>query len=276
MATRGAKNILALSRSGARDDEAMRFVNEMENSGIHLETPACDIANASMLRQTLDTAATHMPVVKGCIQATMVIQDSLFPSMAHEQWSAALKPKVSGSWNLHECLPSDVDFFIMLASTSGIIGSAGQANYAAGNTYQDALSAYRISRGQKAISLDLSVMTGEGYFLDHKDALEQYTNIKRILPMSQKQLFAVLEKYCDPRLEMEETRSQIIMGLSLPKDVKQGEDLAGWMEKPLFTHLHQMQPSSTDGQATTSVTSSSQASLSAALASTHGIAEATL
>jgi hypothetical protein len=275
MITKGAKNIIALSRSGACNEEAVQFLDDMKTSGIRLEAPACDITDASVLSQVLNTAMTYMPPIKGCIQAAMVIRDSLFHSMTHEQWTTALRPKIYGSWNLHQCLPSDLDFFIMLASTSGIIGSGGQANYAAGNTYQDALAAYRISRGQKAVSLDLSVMSSEGYFLDHKDALEQYLKIKKLVPMSQMQLFAVLEKYCDPQLKMEDVRNQVVMGLSLPQDLDgRGEDPAGWMEQPLFRHLHQILPLSTDGQVLASTSSSSQASLSASLSGTKGVVQA--
>jgi hypothetical protein len=155
--------------------------------------------------------------------------------MTHNEWTEVLAPKVSGSYNLHAALPTDLDFFVLLSSASGIIGSGGQANYAAANTYQDALAAYRIARGQKAVSLDLGLMTEEGYFTDYQQKLEQYINIKKLLPISQAQLFAVLEYHCDPKLRIEDVQSQIVMGLSLPED-----GLASWMEQPMFSPLHLM------------------------------------
>jgi hypothetical protein len=179
MATNGAKSILSLSRSGNHSKKATEFVEEMKAAGVHVETPACDITDIAVLRHTLSSVADRMPPLKGCIHAAMVIRDNLFTSMTQDDWNAALSPKIIGSWNLHECLPIDLDFFIMLASVSGTIGSSGQANYAAGNTYQDSLAAYRIAHGQKAVSLDLSVMQEDGYFVDHKDALEQYLRIKK-------------------------------------------------------------------------------------------------
>ena len=52
--------------------------------------------------------------------------------MTLDDWRIALAPKLDGSRNLHELLPSELDFFIMLSSVVGIHGSAGQANYAGG------------------------------------------------------------------------------------------------------------------------------------------------
>ena len=60
--------------------------------------------------------------------------------MTHEQYVSAVRPKVQGSWNLHEYLPKDMDFFVLLSSSAGIAGSRGQGNYAAGTRYQSSLS----------------------------------------------------------------------------------------------------------------------------------------
>ena len=55
-----------------------------------------------------------------------------------------------------------MDFFLYLSSVAGVVGSDGQANYAAGNTYMDSLAHYRVARGEKATSLDLGWMESEG------------------------------------------------------------------------------------------------------------------
>jgi hypothetical protein len=75
--------------------------------------------------------------------------------MSPEESRDAVRPKVNGSWNLHHLLPTALDFFVMLFSHVGIRGLGGQANYAAGCTYQDGLARYQTARGEKAITLDL-------------------------------------------------------------------------------------------------------------------------
>jgi acyl carrier protein len=83
--------------------------------------------------------------------------------MTSEDLAAALRPKIDGSWNLHTLLPKDMDFFVLLSSSAGIIGSRGQGNYSAGNTYQDALAHYRASKNLPAATIDLGIILSVGY-----------------------------------------------------------------------------------------------------------------
>ena len=82
--------------------------------------------------------------------------------MTLEDWNTSTNPKVLGSWNIHSLLPKGLDFLIFFSSTIGIIGGPGQGNYAAGNAFQDALARYRVSIGERAISLDLGMILEEG------------------------------------------------------------------------------------------------------------------
>ncbi|KAF2106034.1 hypothetical protein BDV96DRAFT_607692 [Lophiotrema nucula] len=255
MASKGAKNLLLLSRSSARNEGAKAFIAELSASGVKVEAPPCDIADLTIVSRVIDDAASRMPPIKGCIQAAMVLQDALFHSMSHSDWKSAMDPKIRGSWNLHTLLSNDLDFFVMLSSISGMIGSSGQSNYAAGNTYQDALAAFRVSQGQKAVSLNLGIMKDEGYLVNHSDTVEQLMRMKKLVEIPQEDLFAILEYYCNPDLTIKDMQSQVLMGLPLPADLLiRGEDLASWMERPLFSHLHNITSSSPTTLASTART----------------------
>lgn len=171
----------------------------------------------------------------------VIPQDSVFENIDHDAWSACLRPKIDGSWNLHEQLPRDLDFFILFSSIAGIVGSQGQANYAAGNTFQDELAKYRLSRGEKAISLNLSMIADHGYALEHEEAARRFAKSRFVLEMTQPEVLAMLEHYCDKRLPLDPAHSQIANGLELPEDISnRGMDIMGWMNEPIFTILHQM------------------------------------
>lgn len=83
--------------------------------------------------------------------------------MTWEQWSNGIRPKINSSRNLHQHLPKDLSFFIMLSSSLGVCGATSQANYVAGNAYQDALSRHRNKIGLPAVTIDLCVIRKVGY-----------------------------------------------------------------------------------------------------------------
>lgn len=134
--------------------------------------------------------------------------------MSYEHWKAATECKTTGSWNLHTILPKDLAFFIMLASASGIVGLRGQANYAAANTYMDALARYRVSRGQKAIALDLGAMTDDGLLAETPGFLDRVLSHGALSGISRQQASGIFDHYCNPRVPDPETsQSQAIIGL---------------------------------------------------------------
>lgn len=95
--------------------------------------------------------------------------------MTLDSFQQVLKPKLSGTYNLHECLQDQpLDFFIMLSSYVGLLGSTGQANYAAASTFQDAFARWRTSLGQPTYSLDLGTVLGAGSLHEKPEALPHF------------------------------------------------------------------------------------------------------
>ena len=169
--------------------------------------------------------------------------------MSHDAWSSSLKPKIHGSWNLHQQLPDNLDFFVMLSSIAGVIGSQGQSNYAVGNVFQDSLAQYRLSRGQRAFSLNFSMMAGHGFAVEQRDAAMQFVKTKQVMEMTQPEILAVLDHVCNNNIDPTEAlHGQIVMGLELPADiVNRGMDPSAWAQEPIFANLHQITPFLADG-----------------------------
>jgi acyl carrier protein len=137
--------------------------------------------------------------------------------MTHEMWTTAIQSKVRSSWNLHDQLPENLKFFIFLASVSGIIGSVGQSNYAAGNSYQDALARHRVSIGQKAVSIDLGWMSEIGVVAENEKLRGKKELFANMTSVTEEEYLSVLDFYCNPELPvLLPDKSQIVFGFVSP------------------------------------------------------------
>ncbi|KAH7303214.1 putative polyketide synthase [Stachybotrys elegans] len=253
MVSKGARHMILLSRSGPGSSDAVAtFLEDLRSKGVTTFCPKCDIADAESLSAALEQCRERMPPIKGCLQATMVLRDGIFENLAYEAWLEALAPKVQGSWNLHQQLPKGLDLFVMFSSASGIIGSMGQSNYAAGNTYQDELARYRVHLGEKAVSVNFSLMAGAGFAADQLEAARLLKSNTLMQELEQDQIMAVLEQVCDSR-PGRNIGTQLVLGLGLPSEaLARGADLPSWMHIPMFSNLHQVTSSTiaqSDGDA---------------------------
>lgn len=158
--------------------------------------------------------------------------------MAHSQWALNLQSKVHTSWNLHQLLPKDVDFFILLSSLMGIYANPSQSNYAAGCVFQDSLARLRSARGMRgSASLDIGYMRSVGYVARRSaDSQVIRANARKLAPIETDELLAVLSHYCDPALPpLDGTRSQLLVGARTAGDwAARGEEPLPATLRPLF------------------------------------------
>ncbi|RDW89980.1 type I polyketide synthase [Aspergillus mulundensis] len=244
LADRGARFLLLLSRSGSKSLEAQQLVHDLGCRGVRVLTPSCDIADPKSLQSTLEACKSQgMPPIKGCIQAAMVLRDALFEAMPYASWTESLPPKVQGSWNLHQQLPAGMDFFIMLASISGISGTKGQANYAAGNTFQDALAAYRVGLGEKATSLDLGVVGFTGAVVDDVRLQKRHLMDSPMTPITEPEIHALLDVYCNAS-PITGIPCQTTVRITPNVDKLSPGEADAFMNKPMFRQLFQQTQSS--------------------------------
>ena len=259
MASRGAKQLIVPSRSGPRSGAAIQVVSELTESGVKVMTPSCDVSDAASLKKVLDECAAVMDPIRGCINAAMVLQDSVFDNMTHAQWKITIGSKVKSSWNLHTLLPAGLDFFILLSSAAGVLGNAGQSNYAAGCTFQDALSHFRKWHGQSAVSIDLGPMSTTGFVAEHegvKKTLERYQGLKAI---EEEEFLALMNILCDPNRpsHLSINNGQISMGIATPADLvlEDGTMPLEYVHQSLFAYFTQLETVSSGSTQTNDVSS---------------------
>ena len=94
----------------------------------------------------------------------------MFEQISIEEYRAIVRPKVQGAWNLHNSLPkADVDFFVMLSSAAGLLGTRGQAVYAGTSTFLGAFAGWRQAQNLPASTIHLGAVGEVGYISERRD-----------------------------------------------------------------------------------------------------------
>ncbi|KAK7927597.1 hypothetical protein PG985_004595 [Apiospora marii] len=172
LAEKGAKHIVLLSRSAASSEDNKAYAADLEKT-YETKTYAfdCNVGDKAALQSVLDQIQ-HLPPIRGCVTGAMVLHDTLFDKMTADHVRTTVGPKVHGTWNLHELLPRDLDFFVMLSSLAGVMGHRGQGNYGAGNIFQDYFASYRRSQGLRAMTIDIGYLLSVGFVAEHDEYVD--------------------------------------------------------------------------------------------------------
>ncbi|CAM5390977.1 Erythronolide synthase, modules 3 and 4 OS=Streptomyces lavendulae subsp. lavendulae OX=58340 GN=eryA4 PE=4 SV=1 [Streptomyces lavendulae subsp. lavendulae] len=149
----GVRHLVLTGRRGPGAEGAAGFEAELTALGARVVTAACDVADREALAALLATIPAAHPLT-AVVHAAGVTDDGIVPALTPERVDHVLRPKVDAALNLHELTrDADLSAFILFSSVSATLGGAGQANYAAANSFLDALAQLRRAAGLPAVSM---------------------------------------------------------------------------------------------------------------------------
>ena len=159
----GVRRLLLTSRGGPDTAGAAELAAELTALGADVTVAACDAADRAALEKLF---AEHP--VGAVVHAAGIADDGVVSSLTPDRLAAVLRPKVDAAWHLHEITKAmDLSAFVLFSSVAGVIGGPGQANYAAANTFLDALAEHRAANGLPATSVAWGLWEQDGGISGH-------------------------------------------------------------------------------------------------------------
>lgn len=146
-------HVLLVSRSGERAEGMAELAAELREKGASVSVAACDVGDRDAVAALLTRVPAQYPL-RSVFHAAGVLDDAVIASLTPERIDTVLRAKVDGAWNLHELTKGlNLSAFVAFSSMAGIVGAPGQGNYAAANSFLDALAAHRRADGSPGLSV---------------------------------------------------------------------------------------------------------------------------
>ncbi|CAM5606793.1 3-ketoacyl-CoA thiolase [Streptomyces antimycoticus] len=192
---KGAEHVVLTSRRGLDAPGAAELRDELAASGARITVAACDVADREALAGLLDGLPAELPLT-AVVHAAGVLDDGILESLTPERFASVLRAKADAALALDELTRElDLSAFVLFSSTSGTVGAAGQANYAAANAFLDALAQRRRAEGLPATSIAWGPWAAGGMAAD--EALEQRMRRAGMPPMDADLAIDALQRVLD-------------------------------------------------------------------------------
>ncbi|MFJ5262506.1 type I polyketide synthase [Streptomyces sp. NPDC088387] len=162
LAAEGAEHLLLTSRRGTEAPGAADLVRELTEAGAEVTLVSCDVADREAVAALLDSVPDERPLT-AVLHLAGVLDDGVLDGLTPERFTGVLAPKADAARHLHELTADhDLSAFVLFSSLTATVGGAGQANYAAANSYLDALAEHRRAAGLPATSVAWGPWGGDG------------------------------------------------------------------------------------------------------------------
>ncbi|MGR3937738.1 SDR family NAD(P)-dependent oxidoreductase [Streptomyces sp. BRA346] len=154
LAERGAGAVV-LGGRGLVDDDCAAELDRIRELGTRVELVAGDVAQPGTAERMTAALAESGARLRGVVHSAAVLEDALVTEPDAMRLRRVWGPKAGGAWRLHEATAdAGLDWWIGYSSLASLVGSPGQAEYAAANAFLDAVVSLRRSAGLPALTVN--------------------------------------------------------------------------------------------------------------------------
>jgi acyl transferase domain-containing protein/NADP-dependent 3-hydroxy acid dehydrogenase YdfG/acyl carrier protein len=148
----GLRRLVLMTRTVPAD--ANDYAAELKVRGTEVMIESADVTDRAALAAVLDRVARRGWQLTGVAHLAAVGDGKLLAHRDPASLAAIAAPKTAGAWNLHLLTAQlPLQHFVLFSSLSAVLGVPGQAGYAAGNAFMDALARHRRERRLPAVSI---------------------------------------------------------------------------------------------------------------------------
>ena len=175
LAKQGAKHLILAGRRGAAGKSAQMVMKKLHDRGVNVMAVAADIADAEQVSHLLAQIDKAMPPLRGVFHGAAILDDAPILDLTPQRMAAVMQAKAVSAWHLHRLTQNhSLDFFVMCSSVSALIGNGRQANYAAANTFLDALAWHRKALGLPSTTINWGAIN-TGMAVDSEEVKKHLT-----------------------------------------------------------------------------------------------------
>jgi len=235
-------------------------VSEIRAAGGTAVANGGNVANIADVRQMVEQAKDELGGLHSIINPAGILRDVIFHKMEEKDWDDVIAVHLRGSFNV---VRTTIEHFreqregsyVLFGSTSGLIGSPGQANYAAAKMGIAGLSRIIAIEGQsRSIRSNVLAPFAWTRMLDsvvpqNEEQAARLDRMKKTMRADQVAQFAVA--LCAPSADISgqifAVRGDEVLLFSQPRPVRSVSRVGGWdLETMLESGLPSLKPSLVD------------------------------
>ncbi|MEM6404115.1 MAG: SDR family NAD(P)-dependent oxidoreductase, partial [Cyanobacteria bacterium P01_D01_bin.116] len=157
----------------------IRKIEELERNGASVLAVSADVANEEQMQNVIAQTQQQFGQLNGVIHGAGVPGGGVIQRKTPEEAQSILSPKVRGTVVINSIVKDiELDFLILISSSTSVLGGFGQVDYCGANAFLDALAHHKTKKGTFTTSINWDAWQEVGMAVN--TGLPQYLQESRI------------------------------------------------------------------------------------------------